>query len=570
MANKRIYDLTENASPAAGDYLPLDKSGNAEALKVDVGKFVLASGAITGAASQAQVFTVGVSLPTSTSGTAGVVFKATDRFLHDYHAAGSDGHNTFVGVEAGNFSLGPGGGTATLGSRNVGVGWRSLYSLTTGRNNTAVGDTALAVATSAQFCTGIGQGALVSDTDGYANTALGYLALASQAGGSNAQGYNTAIGVEAMYSHQSGPRNTALGYCAGRNNVTGEFNVFVGQQAGMYETGSYKLFVDNTDRTDEATGRISALIYGEFNATVGSQLLRVNGVQQTRITDSATNAKTTLHKLTHNTSGTVAAGFGIRTALQLESSTTEDTDAAYIDAAWVDPTHATRTSYVALHALYNGTMYPILHNYHGAGSNGLNIFLGPDAGNFTNGTGGGAAIYGSANMGIGNSSLRSLTTGFYNAAVGPTTMMALTTGALNTAIGMSALQTNVSGNANTAVGCYALQQVTAELNTAVGYYALYSAGATANSVALGAYAGKYETAGNKLFIDGLDRSTEAAGRTNSLIYGEFNSTVASQKLAFNCGYMGFFGTAAQAKPTGVAVTAEGIHAALVTLGLIAA
>ena len=33
---------------------------------------------------------------------------------------------------------------------------------------------------------------------------------------------------------------------------------------------------------------------------------------------------------------------------------------------------------------------------------------------------------------------------------------------------------------------------------------------------------------------------------------------------------GFFGTLPVAKPTGVAVTAEGIHAALVTLGLISA
>jgi len=36
------------------------------------------------------------------------------------------------------------------------------------------------------------------------------------------------------------------------------------------------------------------------------------------------------------------------------------------------------------------------------------------------------------------------------------------------------------------------------------------------------------------------------------------------------GLLGFFATAPQAKPTGVAVTAAGIHAALVTLGLIAA
>ena len=40
--------------------------------------------------------------------------------------------------------------------------------------------------------------------------------------------------------------------------------------------------------------------------------------------------------------------------------------------------------------------------------------------------------------------------------------------------------------------------------------------------------------------------------------------------ASNAGKLGFFTIAPQAQPTGVAVTAAGIHAALVTLGLIAA
>lgn len=44
----------------------------------------------------------------------------------------------------------------------------------------------------------------------------------------------------------------------------------------------------------------------------------------------------------------------------------------------------------------------------------------------------------------------------------------------------------------------------------------------------------------------------------------------SKVLEFRRDRIGFFGTTAVAKPTGVAVTAEGIHAALVTLGLIAA
>lgn len=46
-------------------------------------------------------------------------------------------------------------------------------------------------------------------------------------------------------------------------------------------------------------------------------------------------------------------------------------------------------------------------------------------------------------------------------------------------------------------------------------------------------------------------------------------TVANTPLQFSGNSIGFFGTTPQAKPTGVAVSAAGVHAALVTLGLIA-
>jgi hypothetical protein len=56
MANKRIYELTEDTTPAANDFLATDVSGAAAALKVNLNKFVLADGTITGATSQAQDF----------------------------------------------------------------------------------------------------------------------------------------------------------------------------------------------------------------------------------------------------------------------------------------------------------------------------------------------------------------------------------------------------------------------------------------------------------------------------------------------------------------------------------
>lgn len=60
--------------------------------------------------------------------------------------------------------------------------------------------------------------------------------------------------------------------------------------------------------------------------------------------DAATNSVTNVLTLGHNTSGTPAAGFGIGIPLQLESSTTENRDAALISARWLVATDASRMS----------------------------------------------------------------------------------------------------------------------------------------------------------------------------------------------------------------------------------
>ena len=58
--------------------------------------------------------------------------------------------------------------------------------------------------------------------------------------------------------------------------------------------------------------------------------------------DSATNAASQLLTLSHNTSGTVADGFGSRVLIELESSTTADQAAAALDVIWYEKTHASR------------------------------------------------------------------------------------------------------------------------------------------------------------------------------------------------------------------------------------
>ena len=74
---------------------------------------------------------------------------------------------------------------------------------------------------------------------------------------------------------------------------------------------------------------------------------------------------------------------------------------------------------------------------------------------------------------------------------------------------------------------------TGDDNTNVGYRSGQALTTTSFGVNIGSNAGKYETVGQKLFIDGLDRTDEATARTNSLIYGVFHATPASQTLALN-------------------------------------
>ena len=103
--------------------------------------------------------------------------------------------------------------------------------------------------------TSIGYNNMYSNTTGDGNTASGTDALQKSLTGS----YNTGVGGVALYSNTTGAQNTALGYTAGYSNVTGSGNVFIGYKAGYNETGSNKLYIDNSDTS-------SPLIKGDFSA----------------------------------------------------------------------------------------------------------------------------------------------------------------------------------------------------------------------------------------------------------------------------------------------------------------
>jgi hypothetical protein len=134
------------------------------------------------------------------TGTAGNILKGSDRFIHNF---GTD--NTFVGVNAGNFTL-------------------------TGSYNTANGVGVLANNTGGGFNVAMGTGALQTNTTGSSNVGIGFDALADNAVGSN----NTAVGKLAL-NNNTGSGNIAVGQSAGANLTSGSDNIHIGNSGHAAE-----------------------------------------------------------------------------------------------------------------------------------------------------------------------------------------------------------------------------------------------------------------------------------------------------------------------------------------------
>lgn len=199
---------------------------------------------------------------TGNNSNSGVIFKGADRFIHDFNPSGTTGNNTFIGINAGNFSM---LGSGSQSSFNIGVGNYSLSSITTGSYNTA-----------------LGYRSLYSNRSGYNNTALGFEALFYNTMGN----YNTAQGYQSMYKNVSGSYNTALGFESIFSNISGNYNTAQGLQSLYYNTtGSYNtaqgfesIFSNTTGNDNTAVGFYSLYsnTIGNDNTAVGYQSLLNN------------------------------------------------------------------------------------------------------------------------------------------------------------------------------------------------------------------------------------------------------------------------------------------------------
>ena len=180
-------------------------------------------------------------------------------------------------VSTGQSNTAVGGNSMALNSggyENTAVGFNALYPNTIGYRNVAVGESSLYSNTTGVWNTAVGYAAMQSNIDGQDNTAIGDSTIFALTHGS----HNTAVGFDNLSTLTTGSENTAIGGAAGWTSAPAQTGcVFLGFKAGYYETGNNKLFIDNQIRTNEADGRVKALIYGVFDAAVGNQYLTVNG-----------------------------------------------------------------------------------------------------------------------------------------------------------------------------------------------------------------------------------------------------------------------------------------------------
>lgn len=174
-------------------------------------------------------------------------------------------YNVFIGTHSGFFSTGDG---------NTFTGYASGYNSTSGYQNSFFGQRAGGSNKTGYFNNYFGYSAGERNEDGVGNCVFGretgYGAVAATynynclfgnytgklltTGGSNVMtGYYTG------YKTTSGSNNVYIGEKSGYENQTGSGNIFLGYNAGYNETGSNRLYIDNSDTT-------YPLIYGQFDS----------------------------------------------------------------------------------------------------------------------------------------------------------------------------------------------------------------------------------------------------------------------------------------------------------------
>ncbi len=457
---------------------------------------------------------------------------------HDFpsypESAGDGGGNT-------NSFFGHLTGSITTGADNTLMGFQSGLNNTTGYENSSLGSRTLENNTTGSRNTANGVFTLFGNTIGIENSAVGYAALGfnSTGNGNTATGYqsllnnnnsnNTAMGHQAGIGNTTGANNTYIGVRTGYTNQTGSGNVFLGNEAGYNETGSNRLYIDNSNTT-------SPLIWGDFAADA----LQFNGsVSITDITQDDALTRVLVTDNDGNVNWRAAASLGavggtddqqlslVADQLQLEdggnvdlSSYLDNTDAQILSFdGGTNMLSITDGNSVDLSSLAGGGGgtphdFPTYPESAGDGGDNTNAYFGHEAGinntenwnTFMGYRSGYDNTGGYENTFIGSGSGNNNINGYQNTFMGAGSGSNNSTGDGNIAIGHQAGSSNTTGNANTYIGKDAgVFNQTGSGNVFIGYQA-----------------GFFGNHSDKLFIDNSNNSSP-------LIWGDFDT----DELQFN-------------------------------------
>lgn len=279
---------------------------------------VLQWGATTGGVLSAGAGSVildatGIKLDHTDAANIGTIYKEEQdtgnyySFIHDFsHPTGGTakpaGYNLFIGVNAGNFTMGSTATETYHASNNIGIGQLALRDLTLGYSNTALGRGALYNVTTGGENIGIGSYAAYYLETGFHNIAVGRHALESTVTGSgnislgfdSCQGSDVnntiAIGYRALYDAAGYLGNDniaigigageALGYMSPTPSLGNSQNIVIGYfAADSFGKGARSIIIgayadgSNSVETNEsiAIGYL-AVVGGTTNIAIGSSV----------------------------------------------------------------------------------------------------------------------------------------------------------------------------------------------------------------------------------------------------------------------------------------------------------
>lgn len=409
-----------------------------------------------------------------------------------------------------------GSGAVTGSNYSVGVGYQTLYSLTSGAANIGIGYAAGAIITTPSNNICIGQATISS-------------------GGSQPGDGNIAIGANASrYLASSAAYNTVVGFGAhnAAGGSTGGYNALFGYTAGVGLTSAIgcSFFGAYAGSTSTTQSYATAVGYGALGRT-GTN----TGTELTAVGNFALGA---------NTSGNYSTALGFKAGY---ANTTGSENVYVGDNAGIATTTGSYNTHVGTSAAYTNTTGSrqvaigrqagflgsvndgtVSIGYQAGYSNTVtgSVYVGDQAGKNSDGTAmvcigtyaGFSNSVGSYNTYLGHQSGYTGTTGYYNTYVGANAGYATTTGHLNTLVGTASGYNITTGVACTAVGNDALHNSSTDnYNTAVGDSALYYTSGGAGNTAVGNSAGYSNVSGPENTYVGFSAAIWNNGSYNTIV-----------------------------------------------------